>query len=447
MPGYWPHTEDEIQAMLADLGLGSLEELFAMVPPTLRLAGLAPLPPGRPEPDVLAGLRRLARRNRAVGEDLVCFAGAGAYDREIPPVTSALGSRPEFVTSYTPYQPEVSQGVLQLLFEFQTLLVRLTGMEVANASLYDGAASLVEAVHLAVGATGRHAVWVSQGVHPSWRQVLATMAAGPGYELVTVPLVEGRSRLDLPEGAPPPAAIVVAQPNHLGCVEDLGALRAACDETGALAVVTLDPVAAGVLRAPGELGADLVVGEGQPLGVPLSFGGPYLGLFAARARDARRLPGRLVGETVDQEGRRAYVTTLRTREQDIRRERATSNVCTNQTLLALVAAIQLAWLGPTGLAAVATRSAQGAHYCRDQLREVAGLRPLVEAPFLYEFAVHLPVPAELAIERLADEGFLGGVALDPELAPDGHGLLVAVTERRTREEIDRFAAALAKVVR
>jgi glycine dehydrogenase subunit 1 len=447
MPGYWPHTEDEIQAMLADLGLGSLEELFAMVPPALRLAGLAPLPPGRPEPDVLAGLRRLARRNRAVGEDLVCFAGAGAYDREIPPVTSALGSRPEFVTSYTPYQPEVSQGVLQLLFEFQTLLVRLTGMEVANASLYDGAASLVEAVHLAVGATGRSAVWVSQGVHPSCRQVLATMAAGPGYELVTLPLLEGRSQLDPPDGAPPPAAVVVAQPNHLGCVEDLGTLRAACDATGAMAVVALDPVAAGVLRAPGETGADLVVGEGQPLGVPLSFGGPYLGLFAARARDVRRLPGRLVGETVDQEGRRAYVTTLRTREQDIRRERATSNVCTNQTLLALVAAIQLAWLGPTGLAQVATRSAQGAHYCRDQLREVARLQPLVEAPFLYEFALHLPVPAELAVERLADEGFLGGVALDPELAPDGHGLLVAVTERRTREEIDRFAAALAKVVR
>jgi glycine dehydrogenase subunit 1 len=447
MPGYWPHTEEEIQAMLADLGLGSLEELFSVIPAALRLAGPAPLPPGRPEPDVLRELRRLARRNRPVGEDLVCFAGAGAYDHEIPPVTGALGYRPEFLTSYTPYQPEVAQGVLQLLFEFQTLLVRLTGMEVANASLYDGAASLVEAVHLAVGRTGRGSVWVSAGVHPHWRAVLQTMAAGPGYEVRTLPLHEGRSLLDPPAGAEPPAAVVLAQPNYLGCVEDLGVLRERCDELGALAVVALDPISAGVLRAPGEAGADLVIGEGQPLGVPLSFGGPYLGFFTARARDVRRLPGRLVGETVDQDGRRAYVTTLRTREQDIRRERATSNVCTNQTLLALVAAIQLAWLGPAGLQAIATRCAQGAHYCRQQLLQVEGVAPLTEAPFLREFAVTLPVPAEVALERLADEGFLGGVALGPELAPEGNGLLVAVTERRTRDEIDRFALALGKVIR
>lgn len=456
MPGYWPHTDEEVAAMLGFLGLGTVDELFDAVPAALRLAGGLDLAAGAPEPDVLAHLADLAAANRPVGRDLVCFAGGGAYDHEIPAVTGALAGRSEFVTSYTPYQAEVAQGVLQAVFEFQTLVARLTGVEVANASLYDGAASVAEAVNLAVGATGRSTVWVSAGVNPTWRQVLTTVAQGPAHHLVDVPLADGRTDWDAVAGPSPdggaggaeaPAALVFAYPNYLGCLEDLARARSLCDRTGALLVVAFDPVSAGVLRSPGAWGADVVVGEGQPLGIPLGFGGPYLGLFACRTAQVRRLPGRLVGETVDGAGRRAYVTTLRAREQDIRREKATSNVCTNQTLMAVTAAVQLGWLGSSGLAEVALRCARGTRYCRDELLAVDGITPLVEAPVLREFAVRLPVPADEAVERLADQGFLGGIALGHEHAPDGDGLLVAVTEKRTRREIDAFVAAVAKVVR
>ena len=449
MSGYSPHTPDEVEAMLGFLGLSSLDELFAVVPDALRLAAGLDLPAGMPEPDVVARMQDLAAANRPCGRDLVCFAGAGAYDHEVPAVTRALAARSEFVTSYTPYQAEVAQGVLQAVFEFQTLVARLSGMSVANASLYDGAASLVEAVNLAVGATGRPEVWVSAGVNPAWRDVLGTFVAGTGHGVRDVALTDGTTDwAGVAEGAGPPGAVVVAYPNFLGCLEDLGAARAVCDRLGALLVVAFDPVCAAVLRAPGEWGADVVVGEGQALGMPLSFGGPYLGLFACSLDHVRRLPGRLVGETVDTEGRRAYVTTLRTREQDIRRERATSNVCTNQTLMAVTAAVQLGWLGTSGLAEVALRSARGARYCRDGLLGVPGIEPLVGAPVLREFALRLPLDAELAVERLVDEGFLGGVPVDPRLNGGRRdGLLVAVTERRTKAEIDAFVESMAKVVR
>ncbi len=450
MSGYTPHTEAEVASMLGFLGLSSLDDLFAVVPEALRLAGGLDLPPGLPEPDVYARMEDLAAANHPCGRDLVCFAGAGAYDHEVPPVTRALASRSEFVTSYTPYQPEVAQGVLQAVFEFQTLIARLAGLAVSNASLYDGAAALVEAVNFAVGATGRQDVWVSHGVNPTWRAVLETFAVGTGHRIVDVPLVDGTTHWSTPPAgdAAEPGAIVVAYPNYLGCLEDIGEARAHCDRTGALLIVAFDPVCAGILRSPGEWGADVVVGEGQALGMPLSFGGPYLGLFACTLDHVRRLPGRLVGETVDAEGRRAYVTTLRAREQDIRREKATSNVCTNQTLMAVTAAIQLGWLGTTGMAEVALRSARGARYCREGLLGVPGVEPLAGAPVVREFALRLPRHADVVVERLVDEGFLAGVALDASYA-DGRsdGLLVAVTERRTRAEIDAFVAAFEKVVR
>jgi len=459
LSGYTPHTEREIASMLAFLGLSDVDELFAAVPAALRLTGGTGLAPGAPEPDVLAHLHDLAALNRHVGRDLVCFAGGGAYDREVPAVTKALASRSEFVTSYTPYQPEVAQGVLQALFEFQTLVARLAGVEVANASLYDGAASLVEAVNLAVAASGRQAVWVSQGVNPSWRSVLATFAAGTGHEILEVPLDGGStpwSSVDESSGqlkrggssGQGPGVVVVAYPNYLGCLEDLAEARALCDRTGALLVVAFDPICAGLLRSPGDWGADVVVGEGQPLGMPLGMGGPYLGLFACRSEHVRRLPGRLVGETVDAEGRRAYVTTLRAREQDIRREKATSNVCTNQTLMAVTAAIQMGWLGTSGIKEVALRSLRGADYCRKALLALPGVEPLATAPTMSEFALRLPVDAELLVERLADEGFLAGMALGAEYTGgSGNGLLVAVTERRTRTEIDSFADCFAKALR
>ncbi|MGH9016612.1 MAG: aminomethyl-transferring glycine dehydrogenase subunit GcvPA [Acidimicrobiales bacterium] len=446
MSGYAPHTDAEIASMLEFLGLSALDDLFAVVPGALRLAEGLDLPVGAPEPDVAALIDDMAGSNRPAGRDLVCFAGGGAYDHEVPPVTRALASRSEFVTSYTPYQPEVAQGVLQAVFEFQTLVARLTGMEVANASLYDGAAATVEAVNLGVAATGRPVVWVSRGLHPHWRQVLTTFGRGTGHRFVDVALEEGTTRWEA-AGGDTPGVVVVAYPNFLGCLEDMDSARAVCDRTGALLVVAFDPIAAGVLRSPAEWGADVVGGEGQALGMPLGFGGPYLGLFACGMSQVRRLPGRLVGETVDAEGRRAYVSTLRAREQDIRREKATSNVCTNQTLMAVTAAIQLGWLGTSGLAEVALRSARAARYCRDKIVAVPGVAPLAAAPVLREFAVRLPIDAALAVERMVDEGFLAGIALDEEYAGAGDGLLVALTERRTRGEIDAYADALAKVLR
>ena len=462
MGDYLPHTDDDLAEMLGFLGLKTLEELFAAVPDAVRVAGGLAMADGQPEPDVFAHLEELGARNRARTDRLVCFAGAGAYDHEVPPVVRALAGRSEFVTSYTPYQPEVAQGVLQAVFEFQTMVARLAGLPVANASLYDGASALVEGVNLGVAASGRQSVWVSTGIHPHWRAVLATFAAGTGHRLVEVPLHQGRTRwpsdVETAPGEEPPGVVVVGYPNYLGCLEDLAEARRLCDENGAVLVVAADPVSAGILASPGEHGADVVVGEGQAFGTPLGFGGPYLGLFACTLPQVRRLPGRLVGETVDSEGTRAYVTTLRAREQDIRREKATSNVCTNQTLMAVTAAVQLGWLGTEGLAEVALRCARGTRYCREALLDLDGVSALTgPSPTVREFAVRTALPARHVVERVADEGLLAGVAL-ADLVPEAgdgslaageaeHGLLVSVTERRTRAEIDALVSAVDKAVR
>ncbi len=446
MSDFVPHTEEETEAMLAFLGLGSIDELFASVPEALRLQRSLELPPGASEFDVLDRFGGYAGANRAGGGRLVCFAGGGAYDHEVPAVTRALASRSEFVTAYTPYQPEVAQGVLQAVFEYQTLVSRLAGLPVANASLYDGGSAAVEAVNLGVAASGRDLVWVSGGIHPHWRAMIDTFAAGTGHRIRTVPLAGGTTAWPEPDPDDPPGVILAGYPNYLGCLEDLGAARERCDRTGALLVVGADPVGAGLLRSAGAWGADVMVGEGQVFGTPLGFGGPYLGLFACASAHVRRLPGRLVGETLDIDGRTAYVTTLRAREQDIRREKATSNVCTNQTLMAVTAAIQLGWLGTSGLAELARRCATGTRYAREQLLAVDGVEPWCEEPVLREFALRLPVPAAVVVERMADEGFLAGIPLDEAVDGGDHGLLVAVTERRTRSEIDAYATALAKAV-
>ena len=449
MGHFVPHTDAEIAEMLAFVGLSSLEELFETIPAALRLAAgddgrYLDLADGLAEADVLGEIGRLAAANRAAGADLVCFAGGGAYDHQVPSAVRSLMFRSEFVTAYTPYQPEVAQGVLQMLFEYQTLISRLTGVEIANASLYDGATACVEAVNLAVAASGREGVLVSRGVHPTWRETMATFAHGTGHRLVDVPLEEGRtawpSDVDGDVGA-----VLVQYPNHLGVIEDLEAAAAVAREHDALLLVAADPVAAGLLRTPGSYGADVVAGEAQPFGTPLSFGGPYLGYFACRQEHVRRLPGRLVGETVDVDGRRAYVTTLRTREQDIRREKASSNVCTNQTLIAVGCTIQMSWLGTSGLRELALRCARATRYTREAVLGIDGVEPLADAPTLREFAVRLPVPAATVVDRMADEGFLAGIALEED--DYGEGLLIAATERRTRAEIDRYAQALEKVIR
>ncbi|MBW3536238.1 MAG: aminomethyl-transferring glycine dehydrogenase subunit GcvPA [Actinobacteria bacterium] len=444
MPDFTPHTDEEIEQMLAACGLSGTEELFTAIPEALRLAGGLDMADGLSEPDVVVETQRLAARNP--GADLICFAGGGVYDHEVPAAVRRLGFRSEFVTAYTPYQPEVAQGVLQMLFEYQTLVARLAGLAVANASLYDGASALVEAANLSVAATGRKTVWVSEGIHPTWRSVLRTFAQGTGHDLKPIALRDGVTDWPIPADGNPPAAVLVAQPNHLGCLEDVKTAADLAHGVDGLCVVAADPVSAGLLRSPGELGADVVVGEGQTFGTPMSFGGPFVGLFASSLAQVRRLPGRLVGETVDNEGRRAYVTTLRAREQDIRREKASSNVCTNQTLIAVAFAIQLSWLGTAGLRELALRCARGTRYCREALLAIDGVEPLVSAPTLREFSLALPVPPETVVERLAEEGFLAGVPLEPGLH-QREGLAVAVTERRTRAEIDAFTASFEKAVR
>jgi glycine dehydrogenase subunit 1 len=454
---YLPHTDAEVAEMLGFLGLSSLDELFSAVPQALRITGGLGLADGVPEPDVMAHMEDLANANVARSDRLVCFAGGGSYDHEVPPVVKALAGRSEFVTSYTPYQPEVAQGVLQAVFEFQTMAARLAGLPIANASLYDGASALVEAVNLGVAASKRSTVWLSSGVHPHWRSVLATFAEGTGHQLVDVPLNQGRTVWPEQTNGEAPGVLVVGYPNYLGCLEDLAEVRALADAHGAIMVVAADPVSSGLLRSPGDWGADVVVGEGQAFGTAMGFGGPYLGLFACTLDQVRRLPGRLVGETVDVEGTRAYVTTLRAREQDIRREKATSNVCTNQTLMAVTAAVQLGWLGTAGLAEVARRCASATHYARRAVLEVDGVMSLTgTTPTVREFALRTPVASAIVIERMAEEGYLAGLDLaaltgggDLSLTADEaeHGLLVAVTERRTKQEIDGYVAALDKAVR
>ncbi len=448
MGTYIPHTDDEVESMLAFLGLSSVADLFAVVPEALKLQRRLELADGVGEPDVLARMEGFADQNRARSDRLVCFAGGGAYDHEIPSVTRALAGRSEFVTSYTPYQPEVAQGVLQAIFEYQTMVARLAGLPVANASLYDGGSAAVEAVNLGVAASGRETVWVSAGIHPHWRQMLTTCAAGTGHRIDTIPLVDGVTCWpeDEADRGHPPGVLMVGYPNYLGCIEDLAEARAICDRTGALLVVGADPVAAGLLKSAGAWGADVVVGEGQVFGTTLGFGGPYLGLFACDLGQVRRLPGRLVGETIDVDGRRSYVTTLRAREQDIRREKATSNVCTNQTLMAVTAAVQLGWLGTSGLVELARRCAQATRYTRDALLALDRVTAFARAPVLREFAVRLRIPAAVAVERMADAGFLAGIPLGEDFDDGEHGLLISVTERRTREEIDAYVTALDKAV-
>ena len=454
MADYLPHTPAEVDEMLRFLGMDSFEQLFAHVPPAVRLSQGLDLPEGLSEPDVAADFARLTTTNRAQASLMTCFAGGGVYDHEVPPVVKQLAGRSEFVTAYTPYQPEVAQGVLQALFEYQTLVSRLSGLPIPNASLYDAASGLVEGLNMANGATGRDKMVISAGVHPHWRAVAATFARGTGHEIVVVPLKDGVTDWESVD-ATGAAAIVAAYPNYLGVMEDMTSAKQVAVTNGALFILGADPVAAGVLKTAGQWGADVFVGEGQPFGTPLAFGGPFLGLFACTQDQVRRLPGRIVGETVDSNDRRSFVTTLRAREQDIRREKATSNVCTNQTLMAVTAAIQLGWLGTRGLREVATRCAQGAHYLFDELAGIDGVTAISTQPFFREFAVNVGRDASTVLSEMAADGVLGGLSVqalcggsDPSIEGDlGDVVLVTVTERRTKDEIDRYVDVLRKAVR
>ena len=444
---YSPHTDADRARMLDAIGVASVDDLFADVPASVR-ASEWDLPPSLTEQEVRAELARLAGRNR-IPE--VSFLGAGVYRHLIPSVVGEVIGRPEFSTAYTPYQPEVSQGTLQSIYEFQSLICELTGMEVATASHYDGATATAEAALMACRLTRRSRVAVSAGVNPDYRRVLETYCSGPGIEVVTVPidLAEGGSGTTSPESAAEAlgddvACLIAAQPNFYGQVEPMRELAGAAHEAGAQLVAVVEPTSLAVLEAPGAYGADLVAAEGQPLGIPASFGGPYVGLMAARMASVRQMPGRLAGATSDAVGRKGYVLTLQAREQHIRREKANSNICTNQTLMAIAATVYLGWLGPGGLAELGRRCASKADYAAARLTELPGVELLHPGePFFKEFALRLPEAATDVVASLVGRGYLGGV---PFPAAGDDVLLVAVTERRTRDQIDGLAAAMRAVM-
>lgn len=438
---FTPHTEADISEMLAAVGVSTVNALFDHLPDGVRVVDGLALPDGLSEPEVMARIGELGDLNSS----LVCFAGGGHYDHYLPPTVRSLNLRTEFVTSYTPYQPEVSQGVLQALFEFQSMVCAITGMDVANASVYDGAAAALEAVNVAVAATRRDIVWLSKGLSPSVRQTIATFAHARAIEIVEHPLVDGVTDWQS-DATGPPAAVVFGQPNYLGAVESYDVAVELAHGHGALAIASVDPMTLGLLRTPGSAGVDIAIAEGQPLGGPLTFGGPGIGLFATTEKLMRRLPGRLVGTTTDDAGRLAYVLTLRAREQDIRRDKASSNICTNQSLNAVGAAIQLAWLGPDGLVEVGSQSAQKARYLASRLTQLPGVELAHPASYVREFAIRLPMSPPEVITAMADRGYLAGIDLTGDYPELGNALLVALTERRTRTQIDEYADLLEEVI-
>jgi glycine dehydrogenase subunit 1 len=422
--------------MLAGAGLGSIDDLFRQIPVPVRLDRALDMADGVSEMELVADLRTLAAKNRST-DDLTCFAGSGAYDHYVPSLVWALAGRSEFYTAYTPYQPELSQGVLQVLFEYQSMISELTGLEVSNASLYDGATALVEAVNMArAGRNGR--VLVSAGVETRYVEALRAYGRGSGYEPEMFALDE------TPEVTDEVAAVVAQFPDRYGALRPLRELFDAAHLAGGRGIQVFDPLSLGVLASPAELGADIAVAEGQSLGNHLSFGGPYLGVLAARMQDVRRMPGRIVGETADKDGRTGYVLTLQAREQHIRREKANSNICTNQTLMAIAATIYLGWLGPRGLAELGRQCSSRAAYAAERLCAVPGVELLFpDTPFFKEFALRLPRSGVVVRDALVEHGILAGVPL-PDA--DGRALLVAVTEKRSRGEIDRYAEAMAGVL-
>jgi glycine cleavage system P protein (glycine dehydrogenase) subunit 1 len=442
MSRYTGVTDRDLREMLEEIGVGSLDELFAEIPESLRLKREIDLSPGRSEQEVFEELSELAARNRHSDEEIT-FLGAGMYDHYVPAVIDTLLQRSEFLTPYTPYQPEVSQGGLQVMFEFQTAISELTGLPISNASVYEGPSAVAAAGYLAKLETRRSRLVASRGLHPHSRAALRTHAAGYGMEVVEVPLnAEGATDAGALERAldDETAAVFVQQPNFLGTVEELGELIEAGKRTGALAVCAADPLALGILKPPGELGADLCVGEGQTLGNRLDFGGPSFGFFAAAERFLRKLPGRIAGETRDVEGRRGFVLTLQTREQHIRREKATHNICTAQALNALAGVVYLSWLGRRGLVELAELMLRRTHYAREAL----GLEAINPGPVVREFAVRVP-DLDALFDRAREAGINPGYRLARDYPEYEDGLLVAITERRTRADIDRLAAVVGSI--
>jgi glycine dehydrogenase subunit 1 len=430
-----PTTSGEQKEMLAAIGAGSIDDLFATIPPELRIKQWD-LPPGMSEMSVRARLDALAAKN-CPGN--ICFMGGGVYDHFIPAAVDALSSRSEFYTAYTPYQPEAAQGTLQSIYEYQSAICRLTSMEVANASLYDGGAAVFEAATMSVRLAKRAKILCHPSLNPIYKKMLLTHTANLDFEILDVPEEGFESQLA------DAACLIVQNPSFHGDIADFSRAAEACHAAGALLVVSFYPVSLGLLKTPGQMGADIAVAEGQSLGIPPGFGGPYLGIMATRRAHMRKMPGRLVAQTQDAQGRRGFVLTLQAREQHIRRERAMSNICSNEALCALRALVYLCLLGKAGLRDVAAQCHAKADYLKGLLRATPGIEVVNKGPTFNEFAVRLPGPADRAVAELLGRGFFAGVPLAALDAGEPNDLLVAVTEKRTRAEIDSFANALGEL--
>ncbi len=448
MAGYVGHGPEEERDMLAAIGVAAFEDLLRGIPETARLKSAVPIPAGESEAELRRLFVELGARNYDP-ERTPSFLGAGLYDHVIPSAIRQITLRSEFYTAYTPYQPEVAQGTLATIYEFQTLMAEMTGMDVANASVYDGASAAAEGALLAASATGRKRILVDGGLHPHTRAVVETYAHGPGLVVEAVPQKGAAIDLEALQKAlrDDTAAVLLQNPSFLGCVQDLRPAVDAAHAAGALAIASVNLASLGLLESPGAAGVDIAVAEAQCFGNPPSYGGPLCGVFTARKEFLRRMPGRLVAETTDGDGHRGYVLTLQTREQHIRREKATSNICTNNNLVALGVTLYFTLLGPKGLKEVATQCLRKAHYLEEKLTALPGVARVCPGPFFHEFAIELPKPArEVIATLLRDDGILAGLDLgrfDPRWE---NRILVAVTEKRTREEMDRYAAALSRVL-
>ena len=441
---YIPTTHEDEQEMLKSIGLNSLDDLFNDIPKDVQLNRELNLPKAKSELEVSKYLTSLANKNCSLSE-LTCFLGAGAYDHYIPSVVDHIISRSEFYTSYTPYQPEISQGTLQYIFEFQTLISNLTGMDVANASLYDGGTAVSEAALMAAASSKKDEIIISKTVRPESRQILKTYAHVQNLKVIEVEMKDGVTDLEELDKLvnDNTAAVIVQSPNFFGIIEDLKATGEIVHKAKkASFIASVDPISLGILKKPGELGVDIVVGEGQGMGIPVAFGGPYLGFMATKKDYMRKLPGRVVGETVDKNGKRSYVLTLTAREQHIRREKATSNICSNQGLNVLAATVYMVTLGKEGLREVAMQSTQKAHYAFEELTKSGKFKPVFNKPFFKEFAVTSDINADDITMKLRKQNIVGGYHLGNDYPQYNNAVLYAVTEKRTKEEIDKLSSVL-----
>ncbi len=439
---YIPNTDEDRREMLDKLGLKDIADLFTPIPENLRLKESLNLPPALSEMELLQEIEQISKKNKA---DLTIFAGGGVYDHFIPSAVDSIISRPEFMTAYTPYQAEVSQGTLQAIYEFQTCICRLTGMDVANASMYDGGSAAAEAITLSVGSKGKSKVLISETVNPLFRQVIDTYISGRDIEVVLIPQKNGITDLDKLENSidDNTACVLLSQPNFFGLLEDIEAAGEMIHKSGGFLIAAVDPISAALLKTPGDCGVDIVVGEGQPLGIPLNFGGPLLGFFAVKEKLIRNIPGRLAARTVDTDGKPGFVLTLQTREQHIRRNKATSNICTNQALCATTALVYMTLMGKVGLRQVALLSMDKTHRIAEKICSLNGYEQYFDGPYLREVAIKTPVPAKEIIDKLIyKNNILPGIDVGRFYYGMENCLLLSATEKRTESEIEALVKAL-----